>query len=138
MNKALLTTFLLLAVAVPAVSSEEVRSTWRGLTVAEEDRCKPYVVTHYRHSAGLERKIVENMGGIIYSPYTGRHFADVSETDIEHIVAKAEAHVSGMCARGIREKTAFANDPLSVTLASPRVNRRGQGGQRRGGVAAAV
>ena len=125
MNKALLATLaLLLAVAVPAASSEEAHLTWRGLTVADENRCRPYASSHYRHSAGLERKIVESMDGDIYSPYTGQHFADVGETDIEHVVAKAEAHDSGLCARGTREKTAFANDLLSVTLAAPRVNRR--------------
>ena len=38
------------------------------------------------------------MGGIIYGPYTGIWFGSTSETDIEHIVARSEAHDSGLCA----------------------------------------
>ena len=63
------------------------------------------------------------MGGIIYGPYTGRMFADRGETDIERIVARSEAHDSGLCAAGSRTRRRFASDLLNLTLAAPNVNR---------------
>ena len=36
--------------------------------------------------------------GKVYGPYSGRCFASRSETDIEHLVARSEAHDSGLCA----------------------------------------
>ena len=38
------------------------------------------------------------MGGRVYSPYTGTTFSSTKETDIEHIVAKSEAHEAGFAA----------------------------------------
>ena len=63
------------------------------------------------------------MGGIIYGPYTGTHFASTRETDIEHMVARSEAHDSGLCDGDDAMKRAFASDLLNLTLASPNVNR---------------
>lgn len=71
----------------------------------------------------MEPRIVDQQGGRIYGPYTGAYFASIRETDIEHIVARSEAHDSGLCGRGSAEKRAFARDLLNLTLASPRVNR---------------
>ena len=45
------------------------------------------------------------------------------DTDIEHIVARSEAHDSGLCAASAAVKAAFARDLLNLTLASPRLNR---------------
>ena len=63
------------------------------------------------------------MGGLIYSPYSGQTFASLAETDIEHIVARSEAHESGLCAAGAATRQAFATDPLNLTLADPVLNR---------------
>ncbi len=96
---------------------------WRGLTIADEDRCSPYDPDDYRYSQSVEEKIVKGLGGIIYGPYTGRYFANTGETDIEHIVARSEAHDSGLCEADADTRRRFASDLLNLTLASPDVNR---------------
>ena len=67
--------------------------------------------------------MVDALGGA-YSPYTGEWFKSQSETDIEHIVARSEAHDSGLCAASPDRRREFASDPLNLTLASPALNRR--------------
>ena len=96
---------------------------WRGLVVAPEDRCSPYDPDDYPYSQSVEQEIVASMGGIIYGPYTGSWFGSTSDTDIEHIVARSEAHDSGLCAADAETKREFASDLLNLTLASPAVNR---------------
>ena len=95
---------------------------WRGITVAPETRCSPYDADEYRYSPLVEPRIVEAQGGI-YGPYTGTWFETIKETDIEHIVARSEAHDSGLCAAGAATWSEFASDLLNLTLASPSVNR---------------
>ena len=96
---------------------------WRGLTVAAEDRCSPYDPDDYTYSQSVEPRIIAGMGGIVYGPYTGRRFADRGETDIEHIVARSEAHDSGLCDAGSATRKRFSSDLLNLTLAAPNVNR---------------
>ena len=103
--------------------------TWRGLTVAAEYRCSPYDADDYPYSQSVEPRIVADMGGIIYGPYTGRTFSSTRETDIEHIVARSEAHDSGLCAAGDATRRRFSSDLLNLTLASPSVNRHQKSGK---------
>ena len=110
----------------PAVSSA---GTWSGLEVAPENRCAPYDADDYPYSQSVEQLIVGDMGGIIYGPYTGTWFASTSETDIEHIVARSEAHDSGLCAADAATRRRFASDTLNLTLASPSVNRSQKSGK---------
>ena len=70
---------------------------WRELAVAPEDRCSEYASSDYSYSPSVEPRIVDIQGGI-YGPYTGTWFDSIRETDIEHIVARSEAHDSGLCA----------------------------------------
>ena len=70
----------------------------------------------------MKPRIVDAQGGI-YGPYTGTWFATIKETDIEHIVARSEAHDSGLCAADPATWSEFASDLLNLTLASPSVNR---------------
>ena len=91
--------------------------------IAPEHRCSPYKSADYSYPPSVETQIVNQMGGRIYGPYTGRCFASTGETDIEHIVARSEAHDSGLCAASVATRQAFARDLLNLTLASPEVNR---------------
>ena len=97
--------------------------TWRGLTIAPEARCAPYDPDDYSYPQSVENDIVRDLGGI-YSPYTCESFDSIRETDIEHIVARSEAHDSGLCNADAETRTRFARDLLNLTLASPALNRR--------------
>ena len=70
----------------------------------------------------MEPRIVAEIGKV-YGPYTGRCFGSTSETDIEHIVARSEAHDSGLCVADVETRQRYARDLLNLTLAGPRVNR---------------
>ena len=94
-----------------------------GIRVEPENRCSPYNADDYSYPQSVEPRIVAQQGGRIYGPYTGRYFASTGETDIEHIVARSEAHDSGLCAVDSAARKAFGRDLLNLTLASPSVNR---------------
>ena len=113
---------LVLAVLATVSNSLHAQSTWRGLKVEPERRCSPYDPDDYRYSRSVEDRIVADYGGV-YGPYTGRWFSSQRETDIEHMVARSEAHDSGLCAADLATRRRFANDLLNLTLASPSVNR---------------
>ena len=108
--------------STPVPPPETLTPTWRGITVAAEVRCSPYDSDDYRYSPSVEPRIVDELGGI-YGPYTGTWFESIRETDIEHIVARSEAHDSGLCAVTPAMRAQFASDLLNLTLASPSVNR---------------
>ncbi len=109
--------------AVAALTSPATAETYRGVTVAPEHRCTPYSSDEYPYPQSVEAQIVATLGGAIYGPYTGTHFRSTRDTDIEHIVARSEAHDSGLCAASPAVKAAFARDLLNLTLAHPRLNR---------------
>lgn len=113
---------LVMAVLVTVSNSLHAQSTWRGLKVEPERRCSPYDSDDYRYSQSVEDRIIADYGGV-YGPYTGRWFSSQRETDIEHMVARSEAHDSGLCAADLATRRRFANDLLNLTLASPSVNR---------------
>ncbi len=101
----------------------------KGLAVAPENRCSPYDSDDYSYPQSVEAEIVKRMGGRIYGPYTGTTFGSTRETDIEHMVAKSEAHDSGLCGVGAQARKVFARDLLNLTLASPSVNRHQKSGK---------
>lgn len=94
-----------------------------GILIVPENRCSPYDSDDYSYPQSVEPQIIAHMGGIIYGPYSGRYFRDRGETDIEHIVARSEAHDSGMCGRDAQARRNFARDLLNLTLAAPSLNR---------------
>ena len=94
-----------------------------GIRVEPENRCSPYNADDYSYPQSVEPQIVAQQGNRIYGPYTGTYFASTGETDIEHIVARSEAHDSGLCAVDSAARKAFGRDLLNLTLASPSVNR---------------
>ena len=107
-------------VVTPSIKAPEL---WNGLVVEAESRCSPYDSEDYRYSQSVEQRIVAEIGGIIYGPYTGTYFSSTRDTDIEHIVARSEAHDSGLCAADDSTRRHFASDLLNLALASPSVNR---------------
>ncbi len=113
---------VLMAVFLTVSNSLHAQSTWRGLRVEPEWRCSRYDPDDYRYSQSVEDRIIADHGGV-YSPYTGQWFSTQRETDIEHMVARSEAHDSGLCAADLATRRRFANDLLNLTLANPSVNR---------------
>lgn len=64
--------------------------------LAPEHRCSPYNSDDYSYPQVLESQTVNWMERRIYIPDTGRNFASTSEIDIEHFVARVEAHDCGL------------------------------------------
>ena len=111
------------AIMMLALCTAAGAETWRGLTVAAEQRCTEYDKKRdYPYPPSIEDAIVRALGGV-YEPYTGSCFLSPRETDIEHVVATSEAHDSGLCAADAVTRRAFARDLRNLTLASPTVNR---------------
>lgn len=113
-----------LTARVAALEAAAASANWlAGIPIRAENRCTPYESDDYRYPQSLEAQIMAEMDGSFYSPYTGETFAWGEDVDIEHIVARSEAHDSGLCAADIFTRLAFASDPLNLTCASPEVNR---------------
>ncbi len=110
------------------IAVQQALDALQELTIALEKRCSPYDADVYSYPQSVEAQIISRMGGRIYGPYTGTTYANQRETDIEHIVARSEAHDSGLCAADAQTRKSFARDLLNLTLASPSVNRH----QKRG------
>ena len=113
----------------PAQPSQSESDLMAGILIAPENRCSPYDSDDYSYPQSVEPQIIAQMGGIIYGPYSGRYFRDRGETDIEHIVAKSEAHDSGLCGRDVQARRNFARDLLNLTLADPSLNRHQKSGK---------
>ena len=108
----------------PSVTETPSPTTYRSLVITDEDRCSDYDADDYSYPQSVEADIVAGMGGIIYSPYTGEYFDSTGETDIEHIVARSEAHDSGLCDADAETRDTFASGLLNLTLAHPDLNRQ--------------
>lgn len=93
------------------------------ISIEPENRCTPYNRDDYSYPQSVERQIIAQMGGRVYSPYTGEVFASHRDTDIEHMVAVSEAHDSGLCSANSATRRTFARDLDNLTLASPSLNR---------------
>ena len=103
-------------------TSKPSTASFQGITIAPEKRHTEYDRDEYHYPASIENRIVRAQGGI-YSPYSLRCFDSIRETDIEHIVAAAEAHESGLSLKSPDVRKRFAQDLDNLTLASPSVNR---------------
>ena len=106
----------------------DATETWMGLRVCEETARTGYDRDAFGSPySSLEDEIVASlpqMDGQVYTPYTCMLFAiepdGTAATDIEHIVALAEAYDSGLPEGQYR---AFAGDLDNLTIADPNVNR---------------
>ncbi|MDE0464610.1 MAG: excalibur calcium-binding domain-containing protein [Caldilineaceae bacterium] len=104
-------------------ATAEAANVLAGITIREEHRCTPYSPSNYTYPDSLEVEILREMDGIYYSPYTAQTYTDAREVDIEHIVARSEAHDSGLCAADRFTRLTFASDQLNLTFAPPWLNR---------------
>lgn len=101
----------------------------KSLNVEPENDCGKhyshyqYVYLAYRGDEDLENRIARNQGGI-FSPYDKITYDSIKETDIEHIVARKQAHLSGFACKSTEQtKRSFVTDLNNLTLATPKVNR---------------
>ena len=102
--------------------------TWMGLSVCEEGARVGYDRDAFGSAySSLEDEIIDGLpksGGQVYTLYTCKLFdirADgTAATDIEHVVALAEAYDSGLAELQFRT---FAGDLDNLTIADPVVNR---------------
>lgn len=105
--------------------------TWRGLHVCEEQSRDGYDRDAFGSAySSLEDEIIDMLppsmkaGGQVYTPYSCLPFDITSDgtaaTDIEHIVALAEAHDSRIADD---QRRAIAADLDNLTIADPTVNR---------------
>lgn len=94
---------------------------WRGLVVAEEHRCSEYDRGDYAYDQDLEPLIAQNLRGW-WSPYDGTQFTDSGGSQIDHIVALAEAHDSGLCGVDSEARKGFSSDLDNLALATRSLN----------------
>ena len=102
--------------------------TWMGLPVCEEVERTAYDRDAFGSAySSLEDEIITGLpkaGGQVYTPYSCTLFDirpdGTAATDIEHIVALAEAYDSGLRESQFRT---FAGDLVNLTIADPVVNR---------------
>ena len=113
--------------ATPPSDPDPETGSWRGLTIAPEDRCSPYDSDDYSYPQSVEDDIVRSLGGI-YSPYTCESVDSDTQTDIEHIVARSEAHDSGLCRADAGTRREFRARPSKRRC--PRAVRDAAGAQR--------
>ena len=93
-----------------------------GLKVEPEDTCAEYNTAEYPYGTTLDVIKSNELGGI-FGAYENRCFDTYKDVDVEHLVAKKEAHDSGLCAADAQTKINFTNDLENIALASSTVNR---------------
>ena len=100
---------------------------WRGLVVRDEAPDDPEVpyqdFSFGRPGSKEEQAIIKTLpqrGDTVFTPYSCLpKKKDGSETDIEHMVAKKEAYMSGLTKS---QATGFGKDMANLTIADPAVN----------------
>ena len=103
-------------------SNTDSQSTYFGVRIESENDCSDYRAIDYAHLSKLDVFKSEELGGI-FAAYEDSCYNAYTDVDIEHLVAKREAHDSGLCDSDIQTKINFANDLENIALASPSVNR---------------
>lgn len=102
--------------------NSESESYYFGVRIAAENDCTDYRSIDFNHVPKLDVFKAEEIGGI-FAAYEDSCYNEYSDVDIEHLVAKREAHDSGMCEADVQTRINFANDLENIALASPTVNR---------------
>ena len=100
----------------------DIKVGWRGLLMEPENSCSKYDPRGYRYDRRRILDILWHKVGAFFSPYDNNVYSH-SEVDIEHRVARHQAHVSGMCARDMGDRREFASDLNNITIAESNLNR---------------
>lgn len=93
-----------------------------GLSVEPESTCSEYNIADYPYGTTLDEIKARELGGI-FSAYEHHCFDSYSDVDIDHLVARKEAHDSGLCAADAQTKLNFSNDLENIALTNPSINR---------------
>ena len=93
-----------------------------GLSVEPENTCSEYNIADYPYGTTLDVIKARELGGV-FSAYEDHCFGSYSDVDIDHLVARKEAHDSGLCAADAQTKLNFSNDLENIALTSPSINR---------------
>ena len=93
-----------------------------GLRVEPENTCSEYFTSAYPYGSTLD-EIKSKELGAIFGAYENQCFDAYEDVDVDHLVAKKEAHDSGLCAADGQTRINFTNDLENIALASPSVNR---------------
>ena len=116
--------------AAQPVDRRVVRPVEQGRRVRSRSRprfrpgCRPRRALRCRRSLAVGRAANRQSARRDLRPYTCESFESTRETDIEHVLARSEAHDSGLCAADSATKRRFAVDIRNLTLASPPLNRQ--------------
>ena len=84
--------------------------------------CPPYDSKDYSYDRDKLLAQYEGRVGALFGQYDNNTYSP-EQIDVEHRVARKEAHLSGLCWRGPAVKRAFSNDLMNVTVASRRMNQ---------------
>lgn len=93
-----------------------------GLRVEPEDTRTEYNVAEYPSGSTLDLIKAQELGGI-FGAFEDQCFDTYKDVDVDHLVARKEAHDSGLCAAEAQTKIDFSNDLENIALASASVNR---------------
>lgn len=113
---------LLMLFCIPTTLAQPVGDTFRGIPIREENQCSPYRGQDYSYPQSVEPQITIQQGGL-FSPYDMKCFLSLWQVDIEHIVARSEAHSSGLCAATDEVRKEFSEDILNLTHATRALNQ---------------
>ncbi|MYD45125.1 MAG: hypothetical protein F4W92_02065 [Gammaproteobacteria bacterium] len=98
------------------------QSLYFGLRVEPENTCTEYNSAEYPYGSTIDVIKAKEMGGI-FGAFENQCFDTFKDVDVDHLVARKEAHDSGLCAAEAQIKINFANDLENIALASASVNR---------------
>ena len=101
-----------------AASGQATCAELKDLAVKPHRVCSDYVEKDYSYDREWAVKRLPT-----YRPYSDEIVKGPEGSDLEHIVSRYQAHVSGACAWPVERRAEFARDLLNQTLASPYVNR---------------
>lgn len=123
---ALVIGMMALAVGAAAVADGEY---WRGIPVEEPDMCEgvPYDERDYPYDRHVILVSYWMAVGAWYSPYDDKIYGGGGDVDVEHRVAKKEAHISGLCRQDPEEWADFAQDTGNITIAGKHLNEHEKG-----------